>query len=216
MDNSDDTDILNFYVKGLAAPSGRFNYVFTELEQKAVSAEDRSLLSETTVIKPGARKAVIRGGVMSTYEANSAYGVQTVEGELYFPTACLSDALGYGTTKVIYESDRNFLKIDTKGGNYELNETQYKAFGRTLFYIEKPVAARYLKIDILSTADDSGKVVDRHATANEIDFYETVADKKEREETTGECYVLKVGSNGVSVKKGRTEYEKTIDVAPFI
>lgn len=101
-------------------------------------------------------------------------------------------------------------------GKYELNETQYKAFGRTVFYIEKPVAARYLKIDILSTADDSGSVVNRHAAANEIDFYETVTDKKEREETTGERYVLTVGSNTVSVKKGRTEYEKTIDAAPFI
>lgn len=116
VDNSDDTDILNFYVEGLAAPSGRFNYVFTELEQKTVSEEDRKLLSETTVIKAGARKAVIRGGIMSTYEANSAYGVQTVDGELYFPAACLADALGYGTTKVIYESDRSFLKIDTKDG----------------------------------------------------------------------------------------------------
>lgn len=116
VDNSDDTDILNFYLYGIAAPSGRFNYVFTELEQKAVSEEDRSLLAETTVIKAGARKAVIRGGIMNVYEANNAYGVQAVDGRLYIPAACLSDALGYGTTKVIYESDRSFLKIDTKEG----------------------------------------------------------------------------------------------------
>lgn len=114
VDNSDDSDILNFYVYGLAAPNGRFNYVYTELEQKAVSEEDRALLKETTVVKAGSKKAVIRGGIMNVYEANTAYGVLDINGETYIPAACLSDALGYGTTRVIYEADREFLKIDTK------------------------------------------------------------------------------------------------------
>lgn len=113
-DNSDDSDILNFYITGIAAPSGRFNYVFKDYEDKTTTEADRALLKTATVVKPGSNKAVINGGIMNVYEANTAYGVQYLDGSVYVPAAMLNDALGYGTTKVIYESDRRFLKIDTE------------------------------------------------------------------------------------------------------
>lgn len=101
-------------------------------------------------------------------------------------------------------------------GDYTLNETEYTAFGRTMIYLDEVISARYLKIDITATIDDGGNLASRHAAANEIDFYETVANKKERVENSGERYVLTVGSNVISVKKGQNFYEKTLDAAPFI
>lgn len=112
-DNSDDSDILNFYLYGIAAPSGRFNYVFTDVDELTVGDKDRELLKTATVLKANSTKAVVHGGIVNAYEANTAYGVINIDGNLYFPASLLSDALGYGTTKVIYEADRAFLKIDT-------------------------------------------------------------------------------------------------------
>ncbi len=115
-DNSDDSDILNFYVLGIAAPVGRFNYVFSEIEQKAVTEEDRVALKNTTVVKTGSSKAVIRGGIMDAFEANNAYGVREINGTAYVPHTMLKDAIGYGTTRTIYEGYRSFFKIDSKEG----------------------------------------------------------------------------------------------------
>ena len=115
-DNSDDSDILNFYIKGLTAPTGRFNYVYSEIEQKTVTEADRELLKNTTVVKVGSNKAVIRGGVMNTFEANTAYGVREINGTAYVPYTMLKDAIGYGTTLLTYESGRSFFKIDAKQG----------------------------------------------------------------------------------------------------
>ena len=88
--------------------------MFKDYEDKTTTEADRALLKTATVVKPGSNKAVINGGIMNVYEANTAYGVQYLDGNVYVPAAMLNDALGYGTTKVIYESDRRFLKIDTE------------------------------------------------------------------------------------------------------
>lgn len=143
------------------------------------------------------------------YDFGKAYKISAVG---YIPR---SGFVGGHWIKVSLSTSSDGVSF-SKVGTYELNETQYTSFCRTMLYIENPVSARYLKIDIESTADDNGRVADRHAAANEIDFYETVADKKERVESSGERYVLTVGKNVISVKKGRDEYEKTIDAAPFI
>ena len=115
-DNSDDSDILNFYIIGLTAPTGRFNYVYSEIPQKAVTKEDREALKNTTVVKIGSNKAVIRGGVMDAFEANTAYGVREIDNTAYVPYTMLKDAFGYGTTLLTYERERNFFKIDAKEG----------------------------------------------------------------------------------------------------
>lgn len=115
-DNSDDSDILNFYINGIAAPAGRFNYVYSVFEQKAVTDADRALLKNTTVVKPGSNKAVINGGIMNAFEANTAYGVREINSAAYVPYSMLKDVIGYGTTIVTYEKGRNFFKIDSANG----------------------------------------------------------------------------------------------------
>ncbi len=115
-DNSDDSDIMNFYIKGIAAPAGRFNYIYSEFEQKTVTDADRAALKNTTVVKVGSNKAVIRGGIMDAFEANTAYGVREIDGTAYVPYTMLKDAVGYGTTRTIYEGYRSFFKIDSKEG----------------------------------------------------------------------------------------------------
>lgn len=116
VDNSDDSDILNFYTEGIAAPTGRFNYVYTEKAPTSLTMADRRALSGCTVIKMGKNRAVIRGGIMPTFEADTRYGVRDFAGVPYMPGAMLKDAIGYGTTKITFEADRNFVKIDTALG----------------------------------------------------------------------------------------------------
>lgn len=99
---------------------------------------------------------------------------------------------------------------------YKFNPTQYKAFGRIMMYLPEAVITRYLRIDILSTIDDSGMVANSHAGANEIDFYETVNAQKLRMEQSGEQYTLTIGKSCIAVAKGTDYREKELDAAPFI
>ena len=53
---------------------------------------------------------------MNAFEANTAYGVREIDGTAYVPYTMLKDAIGYGTTLLTYERERNFFKIDAKEG----------------------------------------------------------------------------------------------------
>ena len=61
VDNADG-DILNYYSNGNIAPMGRFNYVYTEIEERALSQELREQLKGITVVKDGSSKAIVNGG----------------------------------------------------------------------------------------------------------------------------------------------------------
>lgn len=99
---------------------------------------------------------------------------------------------------------------------YKFNPTQYKSFGRIMMYLPEAVTTRYLRIDILSTINDSGEAVSSHAGANEIDFYETVNAQRLRAEQASEQYVLTVGKSCIAVTRGKESFEKELDAAPFI
>ncbi|MDP4133247.1 MAG: stalk domain-containing protein [Bacillota bacterium] len=116
VDNADDSDLLNFYVDGITAPTGRFNYLYTEIKQVSLSAEAREALKGTTIVKTGTNKAIIKGAKMNVYESDTRYGVRELNGTAYIPAAMLKDAIRYGTTKITFESDRSFLKVDTEKG----------------------------------------------------------------------------------------------------
>ena len=53
---------------------------------------------------------------MDAFEANTAYGVREIDNTAYVPYTMLKDAIGYGTTLLTYERERNFFKIDAKEG----------------------------------------------------------------------------------------------------
>ena len=106
----------------------------------------------------------------------------------------------------------NFTVADT----FTVPLVKYLSFAREMFYLSKPVKARYLKIDITSTIGDDGKIVNKHAGASEVDFYETPNAKKTRETANAERYTLRIGENKIGVLKSGNSYDKTLDSSPFI
>ena len=135
VDNADDSDILNFYVDGNAAPLGRFNYRYTEKELISMTKEQRTSLSGTTIVKGGSNRAAVNGAKMFTYEADLRYGARVLEdGVTYFPVNLLKESLTFGKSKIIFEADRNFVKMQNHdilvytyvGGNYAYANGAYK------------------------------------------------------------------------------------------
>ena len=109
-------DVLNFYLEGSTAPMGRFNYLYTEIEQKSLTETEKLNLTDCTVMVVGKNEMVANGGKMKVYEPDIRYGTVTENGMLYFPAAALSDILGYGRTKVEWgnvESDMLIVKTHT-------------------------------------------------------------------------------------------------------
>ena len=112
VDNSDDSDILNFYVDGNAAPLGRLNYRYTEKEIISMTKEQRAALSGTTIVKGGSNRAAVSGAKMFTYEPDLRYGAQVLEdGITYFPVYLMKDILTFGKSRIEFEADRNFVKM---------------------------------------------------------------------------------------------------------
>lgn len=135
VDNADDSDILNFYVDGNAAPLGRFNYRYTEKEIISMTKEQRAALSGTTIVKGGSNRAAVNGAKMFTYEADLRYGARVLEdGVTYFPVNLLKETLTFGKSRIIFEADRNFLKMQNHdilvytyiGGDYAYANGAYK------------------------------------------------------------------------------------------
>ncbi len=135
VDNSDDSDILNFYVDGNAAPLGRLNYRYTEKELVSMTSEERAALSGTTIVKGGSNRAAVSGAKMFTYEPDLRYGARVMEdGVTYFPVYLLKDALTYGKSRIEFEPDRNFVKMQNHdilvytyvGGDYAYANGAYK------------------------------------------------------------------------------------------
>ncbi len=109
-------DILSFYVEGSSAPMGRFNYLYTEIEQKSLTETERINLTDCTVMVEGKNEMVVSGGKMKVYEPDTRYSTVVENGMLYFPATALSDILGYGRTKVEWgnvESDMLIVKTHT-------------------------------------------------------------------------------------------------------
>ena len=92
-------DILNFYKDGSSAPLGRFNYLFTEIAQTALTESERAALKGTTVIKAGNNRMVVSGGKMNVYEADTRITPFEANGTLYIPEETFNEVMGFGRTK---------------------------------------------------------------------------------------------------------------------
>ncbi len=102
-------DYLDFYDKAFSAPIGKFNYLYTEIPQTALSEGERKALSETTVVKAGTNKMIIDGGKVGVYEADTRITTFEANGTVYVPFMTYEDILGYGYAKVEYDSEDNIL-----------------------------------------------------------------------------------------------------------
>ena len=104
-------DLLDFYSEGNAAPIGRFNYLYTEVQQTALTADERAKLEGVTVIKAGAPKMIVSGGKMPVYEADKRVTAFESNGTLYVPFKTYEEILGYGLSKVEYDSEQNIVHL---------------------------------------------------------------------------------------------------------
>ncbi|MDP4133863.1 MAG: stalk domain-containing protein [Bacillota bacterium] len=104
-------DLLNFYTNGSAAPLGRFNYLYTEIQQTSVTKEQRAALKDTTILKADTNKMIVNGGKMNVYEPDTRVKTTMINGVLYFPAESLNDILGYGRTKIEWDSANSRLFV---------------------------------------------------------------------------------------------------------
>ncbi len=106
-DNAEENgDALRFYEFGSVAPMGRFNYLYTEIEQVSLDAETRAALNDTSVFKAGSNKMIVSGGKMNVYDADTRISTFAENGTLYVPELAVEEIMGYGETKTeYYESD---------------------------------------------------------------------------------------------------------------
>ena len=113
-------DLMLFYTEGNAAPVGRFNYLYTEKEQTALSQADRANLTDVSVVKAGAKKMVVNGGKMNVYDKDTRVTAFEANGTIYLPMSAVEEILGNGKSKVYYDSLRNKLHIK----NHRLTEDE--------------------------------------------------------------------------------------------
>ena len=105
-------DLMLFYTEGNAAPVGRFNYLYTEIEQTALSDSVRISLKNTSILKAGAKKMIVSGGKMNVYDTDTRITAFEAEGTLYIPMSTAEEILGNGQSKVYYDNNLNLLYIE--------------------------------------------------------------------------------------------------------
>lgn len=104
-------DIMLFYTEGSSAPVGRFNYLYTEKGQTALSDEQREALKNTAILKAGAKKMIVSGGKMNVYDKDTRITAFEENGTLYIPMSTAEEILGNGQSKVYYDASLNLLYI---------------------------------------------------------------------------------------------------------
>ena len=104
-------DLLLFYTEGNAAPVGRYNYLYTEKEQTALSDSERVSLKNTSILKAGAKKMIVSGGKMNVYDKDTRITAFEANGTLYIPMSTAEEILGNGQSKVYYDAALNLLYL---------------------------------------------------------------------------------------------------------
>ena len=111
-------DIVEFYNGGSVAPMGRFNFLYTETAQVALSAAEKAAFDDGAMIGAGKGKMIADGGKMRVYEPDTRFVPVMENGVLYYPAEALEDILGNGETKMVYDAEDKILHIST----HKLNE----------------------------------------------------------------------------------------------
>ncbi len=123
-----DGDLLTFYETGSVAPYGRFNYLFTEIEQTSLSSDERNALNGVSILKAEADNMIVSGSKMKIYEADLRIKAYEANGTLYVPGDSLLEILGYGRSKVEYDPSYNSYFIYYFEMNDSLTEVTTNRF----------------------------------------------------------------------------------------
>lgn len=125
-----DGDIMMWYQDGSVAPYGRFNYLYTEIAQVALTPSESAALSETSVLKAGSSKMIANGAKMYVYEDDIRVTPFEENGTLYIPEQAYNEVMGYGFSKTRYVSaDNNFFTY-----HFELNDELTEIINYTWTY----------------------------------------------------------------------------------
>ncbi len=116
------TDIIELYESQNTAPIGRFNYLYTEIAQKALSSSEKNAVSDAAVLMAGKNKMVVRGTVQTVNEADITKAPFEMNGTLYIPKEAFSEILGNGESKISYDAVSNIFYFYQFKLNDELTE----------------------------------------------------------------------------------------------
>ncbi len=112
------TEIVDFYSNLSTAPIGRFNYLFTEKEQKALTPDERKASENTSILKAGTEKMIVKGTIQTVSEKDTRITPFEMNGTLYIPLKAFEEIIGWGKSKTEYDSAQNILRFY----NFEMNE----------------------------------------------------------------------------------------------
>lgn len=108
---NEEDGILRLYQFGNTAPHGRFNYLYTDKEQKSLDNNIREILKGTSVLKAGSSKMNVSGGKMNVYDPDTRIAPIEEDGTLYIPLVAAEEILGYGRTKTEYYGDLDLMYV---------------------------------------------------------------------------------------------------------
>lgn len=115
-------DLLSFYEDGSSAPLGRFNYLYTEIAQTALSESEKASLSGVSIVKAGAQKMIADGAKMNVCDADIRLTAFMENGTLYLPEEAFNDISGYGRSKTVYNNEFDMFFTHHFDMNDELTE----------------------------------------------------------------------------------------------
>ncbi len=119
VDNCESNDILDFYAEGNSAPMGRFNYRYTEAEPKTPTEAERKALNGISLIKAGSSKMMVSGAKSDLSEYDPTAICVEMNQTAYIPMNALTKILGFGLSKVEYNSDYNMVFVYSSASDGE-------------------------------------------------------------------------------------------------
>ncbi len=154
---------------------------------------------------------------------SSYYKSKTVTGEERFPiTLDMNLKSTYTLQGILYQppvSNKTEGQLRDFDIEYSLDGTTYQSVGNFIneaedyapktFYFDAPIKAKYVRIKV-------NYAVSNVVSIGELGFLQTEEDYEREMASSGESYVLKIGSKDIKVKKNGVENVVATDVAPFI
>lgn len=126
------SDVLEFYEKGISAPIGRFNYLYTEISQESLTSSEKSALNNAGIVKAGTGKMITEGGIKTVYEKNTAVTPFEMNGTLYVPAETFEELMGNGHSKVEY----NYLTNVFYFYNYSMTDDLTQIAEKNWYYTQ--------------------------------------------------------------------------------
>lgn len=150
-------DVLDFYSSLNTAPIGRFNYVFTDKKQAALTSDEREFMKDKSAVYAGKNKMIANGGIVYVNEADISTAPFEMNGTLYVPESAFNEIAGWGKSKTEYDAEGNILyiynyRLKKDSAEYEENNWYYTVVGSNEAYINGRAA--YLSAPVIASGGE--------------------------------------------------------------